>query len=273
MSDAVPTLFSPERRHAVRQRMRAIQARVEGVGAPHPRYVIADMIEDVIERIGFLRLAPAHALVIGDWTATLSAALAADGADVMRADPAPGPGELALDLERPLPPLARPPGGFALIACLGLLDTVNDLPGALIHLRQALAPGGLMIASMVGAGSLPTLRAVMLAADADRPAPRLHPQIDVRAGGQLLQRAGFVNPVVDNRSLEVRFGTLAALVGDLRAQGLGNVLARHSAVVARGGLARAREAFAAQRVDGRVAERIELLTFSGWAPSVRPSPA
>ena len=47
--------------------------------------------------------------------------------------------EPELDEERPLPFAER----FDLIASLARLDTVNDLPGALVHLRDALAPRGL----------------------------------------------------------------------------------------------------------------------------------
>jgi SAM-dependent methyltransferase len=239
-----PLIFAPKRRLAARRRMLALQAMPDA-----PRYLMADMAEDVLERIAFLRHAPAHALVIGDWTGTLAAALSAQGAAVTQAEPAAGFAE-----EQPYPF-----GPFDLIASLGTLDTVNDLPGALIHLRGALAPGGLMIASFPGAGCLPALRAAMLAADGERPTARIHPQVDVRAGGQLLQRAGFADPVVDSRALEVRFRTLDGLVADLRAQGLGNVLARYGAPLGKAALARARGAF-----GGPSLERFEILTLSGW---------
>ena len=136
---------------------------------------------------------------------------------------------------------------------------MNDLPGALIHLRGALAPGGLLIAQFMGAGCLPHLRAAMLAADADRPAPRLHPMVDVRAGGQLLQRAGLADPVIDYRTLSVSFGSFDRLIGDLRAQGLSNVLASPGPALGKAALARARAAFG----DGRVTERFEILSLSG----------
>jgi SAM-dependent methyltransferase len=219
-----------------------------------PRYLLADMAEDVIERLAFLRFAPNRALVVGDWNAALAGPLTERGCEVTGADPAAG-----FDEERPWPFQS-----FDFIASLATLDTVNDLPGALIHMRSALAPGGLMIASFMGAGSLPVLRAAMLAADGDRPAPRLHPAVDVRAGGQLLQRAGFADPVVDSRSLEVSFRSLDGLAADLRAQGLTNVLARPGPPLGKAGLARAREAFAAAGSDGRTVERFEILTLSGW---------
>lgn len=222
--------------------------------ADAPRYLALDMAEDVLDRLSFLRHEPARALVIGDLTGTLAPALAAQGCETQSSDP------LDLDEEQPLAM-----GDFDLIVSLGSLDTVNDLPGALIHLREALAPGGLMLASFIGAGSLATLRAVMLQADADRPSPRIHPQVDVRAGGQLLQRCGFADPVIDSRALRVRFGTLASLVSDLRALGLGNVLNRHGAPLGKAALARAQQAFRAHADDeGRVTETFEILTLSGW---------
>jgi SAM-dependent methyltransferase len=241
---ASPMIFAPQRRLAARRRMLALQGRADA-----PRYLMTDMAEDVLERLSFLRHAPASALVIGDWTGTVAAALSAQAAGIKEAEPADGFAE-----EQPFPF-----GPFDFIASLGTLDTVNDLPGALIHLRAALAPGGLMIASFPGAGSLPALRATMLAADGERPAPRIHPQVDVRAGGQLLQRAGFADPVVDSRVVEVRFRALDGLVADLRAQGLGNVLARGGPALGKVAGARARDVF-----GGPTVERFEILTLSGW---------
>lgn len=233
--------------------------------ADAPRYLMADMAEDVIDRLAFLRHEPRRALVVGEWTGALASALAASGCTVESRDPVLG--NDPLDEEAPYPP----GGPHDFIASIGTLDTVNDLPGALVHLRRALADGGLMIASFMAAGSLPTLRAIMLEADDDRPSPRIHPQVDVRAGGQLLQRCGFADPVVDSHTLTVRFRSLAGLVADLRAQGLGNCLNRPGAPLGKAALARARAAFAARaEPDGKVTERFEILTLSGWAKALRP---
>lgn len=241
---APPQIFAPARRRAARLRARRLHAQPDAA-----RYLLDDMVDDVVERLAFLRHVPKNALVIGDWTGELAAQLRAHGATVAEAEPGAD-----FDEESPLPQ-----AGFDLVASLGTLDTVNDLPGALIHLRNALAPGGLAVASFVGAGSLDGLRAAMLAADGDRPAPRLHPTVDVRAGGQLLQRVGWARPVVDSRSLEVRFSNLESLVADLRAQGLSNVLARPGPALGKEALARARAAFSTGTV-----ERFEILTLSGW---------
>ena len=250
MSSAPPTIFSPARRLAVRRRARLLQDREGAAG-----FVLEDMVEDVLERLAFLRHRPGRALIVGDRTGELAHALRREGTDTIEAAE-------DLDEERPYPFAS-----FDLIASLGTLDTVNDLHGALIHIRHALAPGGLAIASFLGAGSVPVLRRIMLAADADRPAARLHPMVDVRAGAQLLQRAGWSDPVADSRTIRVAYRSLGQLVADLRAQGLGNILAAH-APLEKAALGRATEAFAQLTDDDcRVVETFEVLTLSGWRPS------
>ncbi|MBT0669012.1 class I SAM-dependent methyltransferase [Novosphingobium profundi] len=244
-----PRIFAKNRRQALRQRLRALQARPDAA-----RYLIEDMIEDVHERLAFLRFDPRRVLVVGDYTGELARSLRAKGCEVIEADPADG-----FEEEQPYPF-----GEFDLIASLGTLDTVNDLPGALIHIRQALAKGGMMITSFLSLGSLARLREAMLEADGERPAPRLHPMVDVRAGGELLQRTGFADPVIDQRGLKVAFRSLCRLVGDLRAQGASNVLADPGPNFDRAALERASAAFTAKGEDGRTVETFEILTLSGW---------
>jgi SAM-dependent methyltransferase len=248
-SKAPPRIFSPARRNAARRRANGLQQRPDA-----PRYLHEDMVEDIVERLSFLRFEPKRALVIGDWTSELARALQGQGVEVTEAEPAEG-----FDEESPYPF-----EGFDLIASLGTLDTVNDLPGALVHIRKALAPGGMMIASFLSIGSLPVLRDVMLAADGDRPAARIHPMIDVRAGGQLLQRTLFADPVIDHRPLRVGFRSLARLVGDIRAQAAGAVLSDAAPALGKAGLARAHESFLAAGEDGRTVETFEIITLSGW---------
>jgi len=169
-------------------------------------------------------------------------------------------------------------GPFDLITSLGLLDTINDLPGALALIRRALKPDGLFLAAFAGAGSLPRLRRAMRAAEEAESmgaAPRIHPQIDVRAAGDLLVRAGFALPVVDREMVDVRFATLPALVADLRAMGATNQLAGQIArPFGRIGLAAAIADFAEGAADGRTTERFEIVYLSGWAPAPgQPVPA
>lgn len=241
-----PAIFVPQRRALRLARM------IRRQQAPDcARYLADDVADDLTERLAFLRHVPARTLVLGDPVGVIGSSL--PGVVDAIANP-------AFPLDQPWPVKDHD----LIVACLAL-DTVNDLPGALIHLRAALSSGGLALVTLLGAGSLPALRAIMQAADGDRPAPRIHPQVDVRAGAQLLQRAGFADPVSDSRTLTVRFPSLAGLVSDLRDQGLTGVLAQGGPPLGRTALRRAEQAFSDHADgDGRVSEQFELLTLSGW---------
>jgi len=242
---AIPTIFSSQRRA-----MRLSRAVARANRPDAACYIAEDMIEDTLERIAFLRHEPSRAMVVGDWTGALARALRLTGVDVAEPD---------LDLEMP-----HPVGGHDLIVVMGLLDAVNDLPGALIHLRAALAPNGLVIAHFIGGQSLPALRAAMMAAEPERPAARIHPLVDHRAAPGLLQRAGWKDPVVDTHALKVRYSSIDRLVADLRDQGLGNTLARPAPPLGKAALARARSAFAARAdADGKTTETFEIITLTG----------
>lgn len=166
-------------------------------------------------------------------------------------------------------------GAFDLVVSVGALDGVNDLPGALLLIRRALCPDGLFLGAFAGAGSLPRLKRAMFAADAATggASARVHPQIDVRAAGDLLVRAGFALPVVDVQPVDVRFPGLMALVADLRAMGATNILASRSRrPLGRHGLAAAIADF--EGGEDRIVERFEILHLLGWAPSPdQPRPA
>ena len=113
-------------------------------------------------------------------------------------------------------------------------------------------------------------------ADGRAASPRIHPQIDVRAAGDLLTRAGFALPVADSHEVQIRFSSFARLVGDLRAMGATNILAsRGRRPIGRFGLAAAIADFAAHaEADGKTSETFEIVTMTGWAPSPdQPRPA
>ena len=167
-----------------------------------------------------------------------------------------------------------PFASFDLIVWPGGLDAVNDVPGALIRMRALLAPDGLLLGAFVGDGSLARQRRAVMA-DAVRSIARLHPQIDLSAIGNLLQRTGFALPVVDVEALTVRYRDWFALVRDLRAAGLSSRLAPAPPQLTRDESVRIAAAFAAQAdADGRIAEIFRIVHFSGWAPHPdQPQPA
>ncbi len=152
------------------------------------------------------------------------------------------------------------------------LQTINDLPGALVQIRRALRPDGLMLAAMLGGGTLRELRETFLAAEAEvegGASPRVAPFADVRDLGGLLQRAGFALPVADSDTVQVAYPTPLALFQELKAMGCGNVLVgRRRSPLRRTTLARAAAIYAERfsRADGRVTATFEIVTLTGWAP-------
>lgn len=237
--------------------------------ADDSRFLLHRAAEELLGRLDFVARPFATALDLGCGDDYLGRKLRERGLAVTSMDAgarfAEGAGGSPGDEDR----LPFAPASFDLVVSVGVLDTVNDLPGALIQLRRALRPDGLFLAALAGAGSLPRLRAALRAAEEAEALPagaRLHPQIDVRAAGDLLVRAGFALPVADDEVLEVRYSELGALVADLRGMALSNVLAeRPRRAFGRLGYAAAAAAFAGP--DGRAAEEIHILHLSGWAPS------
>ncbi|AOL94814.1 Methyltransferase domain-containing protein [Porphyrobacter sp. LM 6] len=243
----IPQIFSESRRmnRAFRS---ATRRQYQSVPAT---FLLEEMGDDMIERLSFVRHEPRASLVIGTCPRPLANHLRSDNAMLMVSATA-----------NPAEPL--PGGPYDFIGVIGQLDAVNDLPGALIHVRNALKPGGLVIASFLGGQSLSSLRAAMLAAEPERPAARIHPMVDARAAPALLQRAGWKDPVVDTHSMTVRYASLDRLVSDLRDQGLGNALAKPAAPLGKAALGRARAAFAARAdADGKTPETFEIVTLTG----------
>ncbi|MEP9403418.1 class I SAM-dependent methyltransferase [Sphingomonas silueang] len=164
-------------------------------------------------------------------------------------------------------------GAFDLVVSVGVLDSVNDLPGALALIRRALRPDGLFLAAFTGGATLATLRRALLSAESERPAARVHPQIDLRSAGDLLVRAGFALPVADSETLTVRYAGIGRLIADLRGMGATSLLG--PVPLTRTTLAGAAEAFAERAdADGRTAETFEVVYLTGWAPAPgQPQPA
>lgn len=233
---------------------------------------------ELTDRLDLVKRRFGVALNLGSGHAYLSDLLRDRGIEVVSADSsfayARATGGLQCDEDR----LPFADGSFDLIVSAGVLDSVNDLPGALTLIRRALRPDGLFLGAFVGAGSLMQLKGAMLAADEAEggASPRIHPQIDVRAAGDLLVRAGFALPVADWQSVDVRFADLRRLVADLRAMGATNVLASRSRrPVTRLGLAAAMAQFSSRAdPDGKTSERFEIIHMLGWAPAPgQPRPA
>ncbi len=231
--------------------------------------------DELVERLDFVKRDFRRALDLGCAGGYLTRRLRERGLEVTACDSGGAFARRAGGVQADEDRLPFADGAFDLIVSVGALDSVNDLPGALLLARRALRPDGLFLGAFAGAGSLPRLKRAMLTADsvAGGAAARVHPQIDVRAAGDLLTRAGFALPVVDAQPVDVRFPSLIHLVRDLRAMGATNILASRSRrPLGRHALAAAIADFDAG--GDKTTERFEIIHLLGWSPSPdQPRPA
>lgn len=229
------------------------------------------MLDGLAERLSAVSRTFTDVLDLGCFDGAFAAP---PGASVARSDAgfvfARGAGGVQAEEDR----LPFADASFDLVVSAGVLDQVGDLPGALTLIRRALRPDGLFLGAFLGGSTLATLKRAFRTAEAERPAPRVHPMVELRSAGDLLMRAGFALPVADVETLTVRYAGIGRLLDDLRGMGASNLLRGRSALT-RGALARAAEAFAAAAdPDGRTAERFDVLFVTGWSPSPdQPQPA
>jgi NADH dehydrogenase [ubiquinone] 1 alpha subcomplex assembly factor 5 len=163
-------------------------------------------------------------------------------------------------------------GSFDLVVSNLALHWTNDLPGALLQLRHALKPDGLLLASLCGGETLTELRQALIEAESELEggaSPRVSPFADARDLATLLQRAGFALPVVDSDTIEATYLDALSLMRDLRHMGESNALAlRRRNFTRRATLLRAAAIYQARfaRADGRIPARFEIVTLTAWSP-------
>lgn len=164
------------------------------------------------------------------------------------------------------------PDTFDLVISAGSLHWINDLPGALIQIRQILKPDGLFLAMLPGSETLKELRQSFEQAEmtvSGGVSPRISPFVDVRDAGSLLQRAGFALPVVDSETLTVEYEHPLKLLHDLRGMGETNALVHsHKGLTPCSLLMTAMDHYlqSFSNEEGRIVASFELVTLTAWKP-------
>ncbi len=256
-----------------RRLLRARQQRARALG---PETFLLDRVaEELAERLMAVLRRFERAVDLGTPTDAVAHALAASGKveTIVAATPDAAQRDASLlrvAADEEALPFAD--GSLDLVVSALALQFVNDLPGALIQIRRALKPDGLLLAALIGGESLSELREAFAQAESEIEggvSPRVAPFADLRELGALLQRAGFALPVVDSDRLTVRYQSVLALMRDLRRMGATNALSeRRRSSLKRATLARMAEIYA-QRfadADGRLRASFEVVWLSGWAP-------
>jgi SAM-dependent methyltransferase len=119
--------------------------------------------------------------------AALIASFPAKAAEMLLAGNKIGALAQVSSLDAPDETLPLEPTSLDLVISLLSLHETNDVPGALIQMKRALKPDGLMLAMMPGGETLKELRLALTQAETEiygGASPRVLPFADVRAAGR-----------------------------------------------------------------------------------------
>jgi SAM-dependent methyltransferase len=230
--------------------------------------ILGEVADRLLDRLDDTTMRFSRALDVGG-RGVVAPRLRERGIATVTLDPSPAmaaldPDGVAGDVEA----LPFRPGRFDLVVANLSLHWVTDLPGALIQLRQALVPDGLLLASLPALSTLGELRAALTEAEAaltGGASPRVSPFAGLSDCAGLLQRAGFALPVVDGDTIELRYADPLALLRELRAAGEANATVLRDRRTPPRALFPMALASLPQR-DGRSVATLRLAMLTGWAP-------
>ena len=259
--EKAPPLFDRQLQRRHRRRRRSLR----------PAFLEEMLIAEIGQRLGDVLREFETALVFGYGAAGVAASLRGKqrfGTVIAAASVEDTGIDVVLDEEA----FPFAPASLSIIVSLLTLQGVNDLPGALVQMRQSLRPDGLLIACLFAGGTLGELRRAWLAAESTKSggaSPRVAPFADLRDLGGLLQRAGFALPVADADRTVLRYPGALALMREIKALGFGHALAaRTRQAVTPGLLAAAASQYDRDNADadGKIRASVEVAWLTGWAP-------
>jgi len=148
---------------------------------------------------------------------------------------------------------------------------VNDLPGCFSQVRSILKPDGVFLVSMFGEETLWELRNSFLLAEQEREggvSNHISPFVGVSDVGELLTRAKFALPTVDQEKIEVNYADPFVLMRDLREMGESNCQRMRRPYVPLTTFFSAAATYKAlySNPDGSVPATFQIVYGIGWAP-------
>jgi SAM-dependent methyltransferase len=273
LSSTVPAKARIFDRHLLRQRRSRVVP-----GLDDHDFLIAEIAERLLDRLDDVTHRFPLALDLGCRTGLMGELRAGRGGieTVLQADLSPAmlhrarrQGPALVADEEWLPIRA---GAIDLILSNLNLHWVNDLPGALVQIRNALKPDGLFLGAMFGGRTLQELRDCLMRAELAETggvSPRVSPFAEVADAAALMQRAGFALPVVDSETITVTYGDVMKLFADLRGMGEANlVIDRLHQPTRRSVIAHAAALYAQDytNAEGRLTATFQVLFLTGWSP-------
>jgi malonyl-CoA O-methyltransferase len=159
-------------------------------------------------------------------------------------------------------------GAFGLVFSSLMLQWCDELDLVFGEIARVLAPGGLLLFSTFGPGTLTELREAW--AQSDAPGNHVNHFFDPHALGSALMQAGFAEPVLDVDRIVMRYPDTLTLMRELKAIGAHNVTqGRARGLTGRRRLAAVARAYETQRRDGSLPATWEVIHASAWGSERR----
>jgi malonyl-CoA O-methyltransferase len=244
--------------------------------------------DELLARLDELRVTPRAVLDLGSGTGHATRALKRryPGSLVVASDIAPGMLERARTQSRWLRRFERVradayslpfrDASFDLVYSNLMLQWCDDLDAVFAEISRVLAPGGLLLFSTFGPGTLAELREAWAAGDAQLPQAGNHVNhfFDPHALGSALMQAGLAEPVLDVDRIVLQYPDTMALMRELKAIGAHNVTrGRSRGLTGRKRLAAMNAAYEALRRDGQLPATWEVIHATSWGSERRAADA
>lgn len=230
---------------------------------------------ELIERLTELKAAPGTVLDLGAGTGHASRALKRrfPKSLVVAADIAPGMLVRAKAQSRWLRRFERVradayslpfrDGCFDLVFSSLMLQWCDDLDGVFAELARVLKPGGLLLFSTFGPGTLAELREAWAASEPC--GNHVNHFFDAHALGSAMMHAGLAEPVLDVDRIVVGYSDVLSLMRELKAIGAHNVTrGRARGLTGRKRLAAMTRAYETQRRNGQLPATYEVIHAICW---------
>jgi malonyl-CoA O-methyltransferase len=235
---------------------------------------------ELLERIEELKLSPLAILDLGAGTGHASRALKrrCPKSLVVAADIAPGMLDRAKAQSRWLRRFERVradayslpfrEASIDLVFSSLMLQWCDDLDAVFTEIARVLKPGGALVFSTFGPGTLGELREAWGASHA--PGNHVNHFFDPHALGSALMRAGLSEPVLDVDRTVIDYPDVLTLMRELKAIGAHNVTAgRARGLTGRKRLTAMTQAYETQRRNGKLPATYEVIHAICWGPERR----